>query len=546
MSNAVVKTTLKNGLLARMSQWLSGGSQAGPQASDTSYAGASRMRKQLSNWLPGRAPIDTELLPDQDMLVARSRDLDRNNGVAAGAFQTVQDNTVGIGLRLAASPDFYILGKDVAWAEDWSRQVESLWRSWADTCACDVAGKVNFHTMTQLVFRSTLLNGEALALPLWVERKDSPYRTCLQLIDVDRLSNPQNQMPTVKLRGGVETDDFGRPVAYHIRLVQTWMNMLFPAMGTFGAGAWERIPAETDFGRKRVLHILAQDRVDQTRGKPILAPIIEQFRMLDSYQRAELQSSIVNSLVAGMIETPLDPQGINELMGGDPNAYLATKGEYRIQLEGGTLIPLYPGDKLAPFIPSRPAPQFATFCEAVYRQIGTALGLPYELVVKDFSKTNYSSARAALGEAWRFFQNRRSWLAAYWAGPVYRLWLEEAIAQGQVKAPGYYDHVYAYSRAKWIGPGRGQIDPVKEAEAAQIRMDALLSTLEDECAEQGKDWNEVIEQVAIENKRLAELGLQRMTFVAPALSKEKPDAAGQEPGSEPGGAPAPAGNKEAA
>ena len=514
-------------------------------ASDTSYAGASRIRKQLANWMPYRAPADSELLPDMDMLVARSRDLDRNNGVAAGAFQTLGDNTVGVGLRLAANPDFYTLGKDVAWAEDWSRTVEGLWRGWADTCACDAAGKINFHTMTQLVFRSTLLNGEALALPLWLERNDSEYRTCLQLVDTDRLSNPNNQLPTVKLRGGVEMDDYGRPIAYHIRKIETWMNMLFPAsVGV--TGVWERIPSETDFGRKRVLHLLAQDRVDQTRGKPILAPIIEQFRMLDSYQRTELQSSIVNSLVAGMIETPLDPQGINELMGGDPNAYLESKGQYRINLEGGTLIPLYPGDKLSPFIPARPAPQFATFCEAVYRQIGTALGMPYELVVKDFSKTNYSSARAALGEAWRFFQNRRNWLATYWAAPVYRLWLEEAINAGKVEAPGYYDNVYAYSRAKWIGPGRGQIDPTKEAQAAQIRMDIMTSTLEIECAEQGLDWNEVLVQRALEIKRMKELGLTPP--ITPPLARGEtatPDPA-EEPAAEPGQPAEPANQKEAA
>ena len=104
--------------------------------------------------------------------------------------------------------------------------------------------------------------------------------------------------------------------------------MFFPAIGGI-AGEWECIPAETDWGRKRVLHIYTQDRVDQTRGKPMLAPVIEQFRMLDSYQRAELQSAIVNALVAGVIETPLDPATLAEMVGGDPNAYLAAKNEYR-------------------------------------------------------------------------------------------------------------------------------------------------------------------------------------------------------------------------
>src|SRR5262245_27847681 len=72
---------------------------------DTPYTGASWIRKQLSNWLPIRAAADAELLSDMGTLVARSRDLDRNNGVAAGAFQSINDNAIGAGLRLSSWPD---------------------------------------------------------------------------------------------------------------------------------------------------------------------------------------------------------------------------------------------------------------------------------------------------------------------------------------------------------------------------------------------------------------------------------------------------------
>jgi lambda family phage portal protein len=487
---------------------------------DSSYAGASRIRKQLSNWQPIRAAADTDLLPDQDLLVARSRDLNRNNGVAGGSLQTLQDNAVGIGLRLACWPDFRALGKDIVWSEEWSRTVESLWRSWSECTYCDAANQLTFASLTQLVFRSALENGEALALPLWMERQATPFKTCIQLIDTDRLSNPGHAFSSIFLRGGIEFDNYGRPQAYHIMKNTSLVGAFLPAFG-LAFGDWERIPAETPWGRKRVLHIHAKERVDQSRGKPILAPVIEQFRMLDSYQRTELQSAIVNSIVAGVIETPLDPAGLAEMVGGDPNAYLSTKSQYRVQLEGGTLIPLYPGDHLTPFTPARPAPQYAQFVESVIRQIGNAIGLPYELVAKDFSKTNYSSARAALLEAWRFFTNRRAWLATYWAGPVYRLWLEEAVDLGLVDAPGFYENIELYCRAKWIGPGRGWIDPVKEAQAAQIRMDSLISTLELECAEQGLDWNEVLDQRALEIARMEELGLNKSpTPKAPSASAQ--------------------------
>lgn len=502
---------------------------------DTSYAGASRIRKQLHNWIPSRATADADLLPDYDMLVARSRDLNRNNGVAAGAFQSLQDNAVGVGLRLNCAPDYRALNRDIKWAQEWSRITESLWRTWADTVACDAAGQQTFNSLTQLVFRSALENGEAVCLPLWLERPETPFATCLQLVDADRMSNPQFVPASLYLRGGIETDIYGKPIAYHIQKQMNWPGFYYGTYGITGYGIsagleWERIPAMTSFGRRRVLHVHVKERVEQTRGKPILAPVIEQFRMLDSYQRTELQSAIVNSIVAGVLETPMDPAGIAEMMGGDPNAYLAAKNEYRVQLEGGTVVPLYPGDKMTPFTPSRPSQQYSAFVESVLRQIGSCMGLPYELVLKDFSKTNYSSARAALNEAWRFFINRRTWLATYWCAPIYRLWLEEAVNAGMIEAPDFYENAEFYLRAKWIGPGRGQIDPTKEAEAAQIRMDTFTSTLEDECAEQGRDWEDVLEQRALEVARMKELDLESpLTPRPPKGETLAPDTADEPP-----------------
>src|SRR5215471_12482118 len=484
---------------------------------DTSHAGASTVRKQLTTWLPSRLPADIDLLPDLPALVARARDLNRNNGVAAGTLQTLQDNVAGYGLRLSAVPDYRALGRDIAWAEEWTQNVESLWKAYAESTACDIANELNFASMTQLVFRSALENGEALALVLWQERGETPFKTCFQLIETDRLSNPYGMLPSLTLIGGVEKDDFGRPLAYYIQDSPIWTGGW-----AFGINErWTRVEAETEWGRKRVLHMHSKERVGQTRGRPLLTPVIEQFRMLDSYQRTELQSAIMNALVAGVIETPLDGPTLSTMLGGDANAYLAAKNEYRVQLEGGSVIPLYPGDKMTPFVPARPTNTFPAFIETVSRQIGTALGLPYELALKDFSKTNYSSARAALLEAWRFFSIRRSWLATYWAGPCYRLWLEEAVNAGLVDAPDFYENQALYSRSKWIGQGKGWIDPVKEAEAAQLRMQSNISTLELECAEQGLDWNEVLEQRALEARRMDELGLTPVMLPLAPASKEQ-------------------------
>ncbi|WDU57869.1 phage portal protein [Pseudemcibacter aquimaris] len=475
---------------------------------DTAHRAASTAARELASWLPHAGSADSDLIPELGTLVSRSRDLVRNHGVASGAIQTLTDNVVGTGLRLAAQPDYKSLGKDKAWADEWSRQVESQWRSWAETTDCDAARSLNFAGMTSQVFRSSMLNGEALALPLWL--KGRSFSTVIQLVEPDRLSNPDGKQDGKRLRGGIEIDQYGAPKAY-------WIRKNHPGDVLISLGVeddWQRIPIQTAFGRRRVLHIADFERSGQKRGKPLLTSVMPLFKMLDHYERSELQAAVVNAMIAAFIETPLDGEAIGEMFGGSVDDYIAARNEWKVRLQGGAIIPVFPGDKVSPFTPSRPNSGYGQFVENVLRHIGTGLNIPFELLMKDFSKTNYSSARAALMEAWRYFMGRRQWLATYWARPVYELWLEEAVSEGLVEAPGFYQNRAAWTRSKWIGPGRGWIDPVKEAEASRIRMENGLSTLEEECASQGLDWEEVLEQRAREQAKMRELGLSTPTMAA--------------------------------
>jgi capsid protein len=65
---------------------------------------------------------------------------------------------------------------------------------------------------------------------------------------------------------------------------------------------------------------------------------------------------------------------------------------------------VFPGDKVSPFTPSRPNSGYGQFVENVLRHIGAGLNIPFELLMKDFSKTNYSSARAALSGSMALLQ----------------------------------------------------------------------------------------------------------------------------------------------
>lgn len=475
---------------------------------ETAHAAASQSARDMATWPTLRISPDAALLPELDTISARIDDLARNNGIAAGAERTFVDNVVGPRITCKPNPDRIALGKDPAWVAGWSRQVESLFATFTDTDWFDAGLRYNFHVSTRLQVRMMAATGEALALPLWTPRHGSRWMTSLQLVDPARLSNPFNAADTAYFRGGIEIDPVSTAaIAYNIRKTHPGDVFGFGGLGVLQAGEWERIPAYQEWGRRRVIHVYESDRVGQTRGKAAVTSVARQFNMLDKAFTENLRLAVLNSLVFAALETPLDPTQISEIFeGDDPDTtplqnYQASLDEWRIQMKGGAMIPLPPGTSMKPFAPMQQMSGLDTFATLMLRSIGAGLNMPYELVFRDFSKTNYSSARAALLEAWRYFASVRQYVTDHWCNIIFDLWFEEAVNKGLIPdctPDDYYSNQVAWTRCKWIFAGRGWVDPFKEARAADMRLKTKISTLSDECGEQGRDWREQVEQDARE------------------------------------------------
>lgn len=483
-----------------------------PMQASASHIGASSRDTALADWLPLPASADADLLPDLGTLMARSRDLARNNGLMAGGMQTLRDNIVGATLRLSTMPDYRLLGWSRERAREWGNDVEAQFRSWAETTECDAGRTLNLLGQTLLHLSGAMLNGDAVALPMWLPRPGQRWNTRLMLIESDRLATPPALRYSDKVRGGIEFDPYGAPVAYYI--LKRHPGDAWAGFGLGGhAAEYDRVPAFTAWGRRRVLHLHDKERSGQSRGKPVVAGVLREFKMVGDYASNELKASVANSLVAAFLESDLGQESAAALFGDQPGAAWADSVKEagvlrdRRRLEGAAVIPLPVGARLSSFTPSRPNQAFEAFMLASLRNIAAGMNLPYELLLKDFSRTNYSSARASLLEAWRYFQGRRRWLRDYWLNEVYALWLEEAVNAGAVDAPGFYAQRYAYCRARFIFGGRGWVDPVKEAQATILRLNAGLTTLEKEAAEQGEDYEELLDQLATEQQMRADRGL---------------------------------------
>ena len=102
------------------------------------YHGGSRKRRQSHGWKPGGGDADADTLFDLASLRERSRDLLRNQPIATGAINTNCVNVVGSGLKMQSRIDRKVLGMDEDPAEEWQRNTEREWKSWADNLDCSL------------------------------------------------------------------------------------------------------------------------------------------------------------------------------------------------------------------------------------------------------------------------------------------------------------------------------------------------------------------------------------------------------------------------
>ncbi len=493
------------------------GMMAGAWGGARPYQAASHTSAELGDWYAGLGSADSDYLYDRDTIVARTRDLIRNSGWAAGAVTRHIDNVIGTGFRLSYKPDYVALVQSEEWANEFEKEVEGRWRIFAEDPDnwIDASRQCNFNGLLGLAYRHDVGDGESLSVALWLaDKPGGRYATTIQIIDPDRLSNPNKSFDTEFMRAGIELNENGAPIAYHIQSNH-------PADMHIGARTWmwERVPRETPWGRQRVIHTFERERAGQTRGVSLFAPILERLKMIDKYDKTELQAAVVNAIFAAYIVSPFDHELIEDMIDDKKlDNYQAGRkafhDERQTSLAKGTRIPtLFPGEDIKTVSASRPSNQFGAFERACLRNIASAVGLSYEQLSQDWSSTNYSSARAALLEVWRHLSRKRDRFAAQFATPIFALWFEEAVSRGDLilpdDAPDFYTAKAAWLKCKWIGGGRGWVDPVKEAAAVQMRLDMGVSTLEDECAEQGRDWRETLSQRAIEIKEMDRLRLPR-------------------------------------
>jgi lambda family phage portal protein len=494
--------------------------QPGMKKMGAAFTSSDRSSRELAGWKPSLQSADSDMLPEKEMTEARAIDLVRNNGYAAGAVQGVKDRVVGHRFKLVLNPEYKAFTVDRQVLRDWARMVEGTFHAWADdpSCSIDAQRKRTFTEMLRDAEATRFIQGEAFISREWRFQpfNQTPYGTCFQLIEPERVCQP-NGADVTKIRSGIEFDSYGAATAYHVRTRHPadYQN------GFSGLAEWQRVTKYNRFGWLQMIHVFDQQRANQSRGFSKFAAIVQRLKMMDRHENVTLELSIIASALAVVIESQFGQQSAFEALGASPMQslfeYSTAQAEFRKEsplLFDGVRIPaLLPGEKLNVSRAEPPGDQFAAFQESMLRHVARGLNVSYEQVSGDYSKTSYSSARAALAEAWGSVLSARESGPVKIANQMFRLWLDEAIIRGLIPLPDgidltqYQANKALLTRCTWIGAGRMPIDELKAAKANELMLATNQTTLASIAADSGQDYEELLQQRAEEKRMAEELGL---------------------------------------
>jgi lambda family phage portal protein len=480
----------------------------------------------FSQWGAIARSADADMLPDLVDQRAQSRDLVRNNAIAAAAVNINVVRAVGTGLAFVATPHLPTLGWTVEQGAAWREEVQAEFSLWADSPDCDWSGQQNFFELQDTVLRGMLESGDLFTvLPdAPAATATQPYRLRVQLLEADRVGNPLGQADTPTVAGGIRRDGQGGVVTgVHVYRQHPGAHVL---RASLLQGDWYE-PIGPN-GRRRILHHLKRLRPEQARGVPYLAPVMALFRLLGQYTDAELKAAVTTAFLAIVVETEggmhtaapfgLAPQPAADLgSGAVPGEQHITAGAgqasaqpQEIMVGTASVVGLAPGEKATVVNPTRPNPAFAQFVDSVLHQLGAGTHLGSEMLLHRYT-TSYTAARAAWLDAWRHLLDMRTLVARSFCQPVFETWLAEAVAIGRVRAPGFFADArlrWAYTRAAWHGDSQGSLNPKDEVAAFAQALDMRLVTRERaEWELYGSDWSATYPTKLAEHQRMQRDGM---------------------------------------
>ena len=407
-----------------------------------------------------------------------------NNSYARGIVLTLANDVIGTGPRLQMLTD----------DAEINRLLEAEFARWAR--ATGLAGKLR----TMRVARAQ--DGEVFAMLSSNDGLDSPIKLDIRLIEADQVTTPGLSPLKVNAVDGVVLDEFGNPAEYCVLREH-------PGSGKATLGMqYDRIPAES------IIHWFRADRPGQHRGLPDILPALPLFAQLRRYTLAVIAAAESAANIAVFMKT-------NAPAGGE-----AAEVEPMATMEFEQNMAVFGPEGWEPsqIRAEQPATTYDMFKREILNEIARCLNMPFNIAAGNSSGYNYASGRLDHQTYFKSIRVEQSQIEAVVLDRILAAWLAEAMLLTEFR----FLRGLAGLPHQWFWDGTEHVDPAKEATAQEKRLANNTTTLADEYARQGKDWEVQLRQRAKEKQLMAELRLSDAQAAPPALGKDEEEEREQE------------------
>lgn len=467
---------------------------------------AAELSNLTQSWLKVSKPINQEIRDDLERIRARSRDLAKNDVHVKKFIRLVKSNVVG---RKGVILQSKVKNSDGTLDVIACNAIESAWREFGKWGIANIKGDRTFVDLQNLFWDHVLRDGEVLI----IKHKRSSvnkFGYALQFVDPELLSIKNNQ--TLKggnqVRMGVETDFSGRAVAYHLTSTDTTHDHFYE----FHGQGYIRLPAD------RIIHRFYSDYADQVRGMPEIAVAMTRLKNLDGYEQAEIISKRVSAAKMGFFSRNAEGEGYE---GEEHDDYVS------MDASPGSIDELPHNVNFSTFDPSHDGSSYDAFVKSALKGIASGLGVSYHSLASDLEGVNYSSGRLGALEDRDTFMAMQDWFIDCFIEPVFKEWLYHSVMRGAIKtAQGgtlrytaeditrYEDAIFQGRRWLWVDPAKDMIANEKAVTLGLTSRAAIIR-------EQGRDPDDVFNEIAEENRRLKELGILQEPATAGFLMPEE-------------------------
>ncbi len=415
-------------------------------------------------------------LYDRLKLINQSRTFMRDNSIYKGMIGRAVSYIVGNGFTLQMKSG----------NQSYNAKVESLWKDFHRRP--ELRGILSGGKTDRMVCQEIMVAGDMIVI---LTNKDG----LIQLIEAEQLAktNPKD---------GITKNQYGQPNKY-------WIS-------PYGRGGRVDTSKAKGYDPKNILFLTNPERPSSIRGVP---PCQSAFPMLhrinDVCDSEAIAWQLLARLAVSINRKEGAQQGYNESKADPDKTGSATEGQLttRItELDYALMFQAEVGEEIKGIDRNIPGKDFSNSIRMFLRLMGLPLGLPLEIILLDWTKSNYSQSRAVLEQAYQVFLDYQIILEDYYYQPLIKWKIDEWIASGALKEN---KNQYKFDLIKPTFPW---IDQLKEVQAYGEKVSRGFATHAQVCKTLNTDREDVVNQ----RQKEIEDAIARVTAIKKATGFDVP------------------------